>query len=63
MNREETTFIQSLLDSIKSDLAELGKVEPGGRAYDDFLTRLEYYAQDLNKELAQAKRWASFKDT
>lgn len=62
MNNEETSFIQDLLKSIHISLTELQKVEPNGRAYEDYLSRLEYLAQDLNRELNQAKRWASFKD-
>jgi hypothetical protein len=62
MNNEETSFIQDLLKSIHISLTELQKVEPNGRAYGDYLSRLEYLAQDLNRELNQAKRWASFKD-
>jgi hypothetical protein len=62
MDNQETSFIENLLKSIKSDLTELQKVEPNGRAYGDYLSRLEYLSQDISKELKQAKRWASFKD-
>jgi hypothetical protein len=61
MKNEDTT-VEELLESIRGDLIELQRVEPDLRAYRDWKTRLESLAESLDKDVRQAKRWASFKE-
>lgn len=59
MKNEE---VDLLLESIRKNLAELERVEPDLRSYRDWKARLESLAESLDKDVRQAKRWASFKE-
>ena len=59
MKNEE---VDHLLESIRKNLEEIGRVEPDLRSYRDWKARLESLAESLDKDVRQAKRWASFKE-
>jgi hypothetical protein len=59
MKNEE---VDLLLESIRKNLEEIAMVEPDLRSYRDWKTRLECLAESLDRDLRQAKRWASFKE-
>ena len=62
MKIDEETSVNGLLDSIRKNLEEIGRVEPDLRSYRDWKARLESLAESLDKDVRQAKRWASFKE-
>lgn len=62
MKIDEETSVNDLLDSIRKNLEEIAMVEPDLRSYRDWKARLESLAESVDKDVRQAKRWASFKE-
>ena len=55
---EQTNDIDVILASLKQSMIEMKQEDP--RAYKDWLNKLTYLKEDIEKDLRQAKRWNTF---
>ena len=60
MNQDKPRDPVELLETMKTYLEEMKKVDP--RGYRDWSYRLVNLEEDFKKDLKQAVRWASFKE-
>ena len=60
MNQDKPTDPVELLETMKTYLEEMKKVDP--RGYKDWVYRLVNLEEDFKRDLKQAVRWASFKE-
>ena len=60
MNQDKPRDPVELLETMKTYLEEMKKVDP--RGYKDWVYRLVNLEEDFKRDLKQAVRWASFKE-
>ena len=60
MNQDKPRDPAELLETMKTYIQEMKKVDP--RGYKDWVYRLVNLEEDFKKDLKQAIRWASFKE-